>query len=126
METKEQIVSFLKDKYHPIAILLHGSRSVNKERPHSDLDIIMLFDKEVSMKGYREEVNGADVEWKASTLPIKDNEIISTFDVCLQFEKILGEANGEGSDLLRRAQVEYEKGPKPYTQDETKREKQFY
>ena len=126
METKDQIVSFLREKYQPLAILLHGSRAVGKERLHSDWDIVMLFKSELPRSGYREEIADADVEWKAHTIPIADVDIISTFDVYLQFAQVLWEENGEGTDLLQRAKKEYAKGPKPYTEDEIRRERQFF
>ena len=126
MSVQEQIIDFLRQKYNPIAILLHGSRAVGKARPHSDWDILMLFDGPVPRKGYREEIAGSDVEWKAYMLPILSESIVDVFDVYLQFAVVLWERNGEGSDLLNRAKAEYAKGPKPYTEDETSREKQYF
>jgi predicted nucleotidyltransferase len=122
----QKIVDFLKENYSPIAILLHGSRAVGKERTHSDWDIIMLFDKEVPRKGYREEIDGEDVEWKAFVVPDEGESITKIFDVYLQFAKVLWEEKEVGSELLKKASIEYAKGPEPYEEDEIRREKQFF
>ncbi|MEK7531743.1 MAG: nucleotidyltransferase domain-containing protein [Patescibacteria group bacterium] len=122
----QKIVEKLKEKYHPAAILLHGSRAVGKERKHSDWDIIMIFDKKIPKEGYREEINGEDVEWKAFTIPAKEKSITEIFDVYLQFAKVLWEKDEIGSNLLKMATAEYAKGPKQYTEDEIRREKQFF
>ncbi len=119
-------MSFLREKYNPIAVLLHGSRAVGKERPHSDWDIIMLFGGDVPRKGYREEIEGEDVEWKAFVVPEETSSLYEVFDVYLQFAKVLWEEVDVGTKLLERAKEEYAKGPKPCTEDEKRREKQYF
>jgi hypothetical protein len=39
---------------------------------------------------------------------------------------VLWEKNGEASKLLKLAKIEYAKGPKVYSEEEVKRESQFY
>jgi predicted nucleotidyltransferase len=123
---QEKIVSFLREKYNPVAVLLHGSRAVGKERTHSDWDIILLLNGDVSKKGYREEIEREDVEWKAFNVPAEESSVYEIFDVYLQFAKVLWEEDAVGTKLLDRAREEYAKGPKPYTDDEIRREKQFF
>lgn len=106
-----KIVEYLKEKYKPVAMLLHGSRAIGKERLHSDWDIFMLFEDSVPKKSNREEVDGEDVEWKAFSLPVINEQIVDKFDANLQFAKVLWEKGGDGTDLLNRAKVEYAKGP---------------
>lgn len=125
-EKTDQIVAFLKQKYKPTAVILHGSRAVGEERAHSDWDIIMLFSGDVPRKGYREEIEGEDVEWKAFNIPKESESVTEIFDVYLQFAKVLWEENAVGSKLLERAKEEYLRGPKPYNEDEVRREKQFF
>lgn len=125
MNIEQNIVEYLKSKHHPVAILLHGSRAVGKNRLYSDWDIIMLFNEEIPRKGYREEVDGEDVEWKAFQLPISDDKIIDTFDVYLQFAKVLWEKDSIGTDLLQKAITRYNRGPN-LSKDTIKREKQFF
>lgn len=123
---QEKIVGFLRKKYNPVVVLLHGSRAVGKERPHSDWDIVMLFSGDIPRKGYREEIEGQDVEWKAFVVPEDKSSIYEIFDVYLQFAKVLWENGDVGAKLLERAKEEYAKGPKPYTEDEKRREKQYF
>lgn len=125
-EKTDQIAAFLKQKYKPTAVLLHGSRAVGKERTHSDWDVIMLFNGDVPRKGYREEIEGEDVEWKAFNAPKGNESVTKVFDVYLQFAKVLWEEGDIGTELLERARAEYTKGPKQYTDDEVRREKQYF
>jgi predicted nucleotidyltransferase len=125
MDKTQKIVDYLVTIYSPVAILLHGSRAVEKNRPHSDWDIIMLFDKEVIQKRYREEVDGEDVEWKSFLIPTEKTDIIDTFDVYLQFAKVLWEKDNAGSELLKKALAEYSRGPK-LSDSQIKREQQFF
>jgi hypothetical protein len=111
MTTADEIVAHLKGEYHPAALLLHGSRAIGKERVHSDWDIVMLFNSTPPREKYREQIGDADVEWKAYQLPISNEQIIPLFGMHLQFAKVLWEEGDSGSDLLRRAALQYEKGP---------------
>lgn len=123
-EIVQTIVQTLRDKYNPVAILLHGSRAVGKERPHSDWDVIMLFEGEIPRRGYREEIGGHDVEWKAISIPVEDEKIVDTFDVYLQFAKVLWEADSKGTDTLEKALKVYAKGPN-LSDDDVRKWKQF-
>lgn len=125
MDKETEIVEYLKKTYSPISILLHGSRAVGKNRPNSDWDIIMIFDQEIPRKGHREEIAGEDVEWRAFGLSSLQENIIDTFDVYLQFAKVLWEVNHTGSEILKKAKDEYNKGPN-LSPDQIKREKQFF
>lgn len=125
MNTENKIVEYLRSRYQPVGILLHGSRAVGKNREHSDWDIIMLFDKEIPRKGYREEVESEDVEWKAFQTPISEEKILDTFDVYLQFAKVLWEKELVASELIQKALMVYSKGPN-LPEETVKREKQFF
>jgi predicted nucleotidyltransferase len=118
-QKKKEIADHLRVKYHPKAILLHGSRSSGNERPHSDWDIFMFFDEMPEQKRDRTMIAGEDVEWKGFQLPVPDDQIIKTFDVYLQSAKVLWEDGNAGSELLERAKIEYEKGPQLNEKDLT-------
>lgn len=120
----KRISQALRDKYESIAILLHGSRAVGKERKHSDWDIIMLFEEEISRRSYREKIVGEDVEWTAFMFPIQKIDFLETFGVYLQFAKVLWERDQGGTDLLELASEVYSKGPN-LSEDDIRREKQF-
>lgn len=120
MEKATEIVEYLKTAYGPEAIILHGSRSIGKERLHSDWDILMLFNSEPSKKSNREDVYGEDVEWKAFVLPVSQSAILDDFGVVLQNAKVLWEKDNEGSELLELAQSEYSKGAQLTPEDHTR------
>lgn len=86
----------------------------------------MLFGSDVPRKGYREEIEGEDVEWKAFIVPKEKSLIYEVFDVYLQFAKVLWEDGDVGTKLLERAKEEYSRGSKPHTDDEARREKQYF
>ena len=125
LDRETKIVDYLKSKYQPVGIFLHGSRVTRKERPHSDWDIIMLFDKGIPRKGYREDISGEDVEWKAFQIPVPEEKILDTFDVYLQFAKVLWEKDSLASNLLQKAIQVYDKGPN-LSEETIKREEQFF
>ena len=89
IEKQQKIVEILREKYNPIAILLHGSRAVGKARSHSDWDIIMIIRDQIPRRQYRESIDGEDVEWKAFNIPKENDSIIDIFEVYLQFAKVL-------------------------------------
>src|SRR3989344_2829024 len=103
MSKKEKIIEYLKEKYHPKAMLLHGSHATGNERPHSDWDIFLLFDKIPEQNRDRAMIGGEDVEWKGFQLPIPSDQILKNFYVYLQSAKVLWEEGNVGSELLERA-----------------------
>ena len=123
-EKAEKIVEVLKEKYNPVAILLHGSRAVGKERPHSDWDILMLFNGDIPRRGYRESIDEEDIEWKAFKIPTATDSIVDIFGIYLRFAKVLWEEGSAGSTLLEKASATYAKGPQ-LSQDDIRREKHF-
>ncbi|TSC61047.1 MAG: hypothetical protein G01um1014107_137 [Parcubacteria group bacterium Gr01-1014_107] len=125
MSKERAIVEYLKNKYQPSAILLHGSRAVSRARANSDWDIIMIFDRENKEKKHREQIAGESIEWKAFKLPIESEDIIETFDLYLQFAKVLWEKDKVGASLLQKAAEEYSKGPN-LSEDSIQGEKEFF
>ena len=119
------LTAALKAKYQPSAILLHGSRAIGRERPHSDWDIIMLFSVLPGRTNDREIIRGQCVEWKAFQSAISQPELFATFGTYLQFARVLWEANEEGSRLLNLLRAIYADGPKP-SQDYRRREEVFF
>ena len=112
MENKKQkIIDVLRQKYNPVAILLHGSRAVGMEREHSDWDVYMIFDHKIPRRSYREEIAGEDVEWKSFLIPSEEESIMGVFDIYLQFAQVLWEKDLVGTDIIQRAKLVYSKGP---------------
>tara|TARA_B100000508_G_scaffold60333_2_gene47517 strand:+ start:63380 stop:64018 length:639 start_codon:yes stop_codon:yes gene_type:complete len=107
---KEKIIQHIKETHNPQAIILHGSRAIGKERGNSDWDLYLLYTDTPPHFSGREDVEGADVEWKAVKAPVKENEILDVFGVQLQFAKVLWEEESVGSTALNAARSLYEKG----------------
>ena len=103
MEKQNQIVEYLRENYKPDAIVLHGSRATGMQRPHSDWDIILLFNAQPERSSKREEIAGEDVEWKTILLPVTGDNILDVCGVQFQFTKLLWEKDGVGTELLAQA-----------------------
>lgn len=111
MDKDAAIVDHLRLRYNPVAVVLHGSRAVGRQRPHSDWDIFLLVTEPRELAVDREDIAGEDVEWQACVVPVADHAILDTFGVQLQFAKLLWEdASGAGSALLRQAARFYAQG----------------
>jgi hypothetical protein len=122
---EDGLISLLRQKYSPSAILLHGSRAIGKERVHSDWDIIMLFDRVPTNTTNREVLGRQCIEWKAFPADTPRQDIIKRFGVYLQFARVLWEANGCGSQLLRVSKLLYSAGPQ-LSSDQLRRERLYF
>lgn len=105
---EQDITNHLRDLFNPTAIILHGSRAVGRERPHSDWDIFLLYkvDEELPKNGrliWREQ----NIEHSHHHFPTEDIE--KEFGVKLQFGRVIYENETVGSDLLEEAKAVYEK-----------------
>ena len=106
------IVHHLLRSYCPDSIILHGSRANGMARAHSDWDIIMLFAKrDVPRSNFRETISSAIVEWRAYKTPVHQKDIISTFNVYLQFSQLLFDKDNIGASIIDLARAAYAKGP---------------
>ncbi len=105
---QERIINHILEIYNPDAIILHGSRARNKEREHSDWDIILLFSKQTEVKNGREFFEGQNIEYSVHALPNAD--IFGVFGAKLQNAKVLFEKDNVGSSLLKEADLCYEQG----------------
>jgi len=111
MDKEAAITAALREKYSPVAVILHGSRAVGKQRPRSDWDIVLLVGAKPAPAIGREEIAGEDVEWQAFMAPLPEDAFLGVFGVQLQFSKLLWEdASGAGTALLRQAHSVYAKG----------------
>ena len=111
MSTSDAIAWQLRNKYSPTAVILHGSRAVGMNRPHSDWDILLLFTEQRAIARGREEIAGEDVEWEAVKVPVAEHAILASVGVKLQFGKVLWEAEARaGTRLQEQAAAFYAKG----------------
>ncbi|MBP6858147.1 MAG: nucleotidyltransferase domain-containing protein [Candidatus Pacebacteria bacterium] len=70
---EEKLTQYIKEKYDPVAILIHGSRSNNYAREHSDWDFAILVEKDTEVE--REIIEGANVEIRVLKLPFNTHNI---------------------------------------------------
>lgn len=106
---EEKIINYLKEKYRPTAMILHGSRVRGVAGPHSDWDFIFLYHENL-VGGFRELVEGENIEVQSELLPIADENILDKFELKLQAAKVVYEEGNEASELLVTARSIYQKG----------------
>lgn len=111
MSTESAIVQQVRARHDPVAILLHGSRASGHQRPHSDWDLLLLFQEEPEQAVDRVDIVGEDVEWQALRVPFPDAEFLRRCGVWLQFARVLWEDDAAaGSALLAQAGAIYRQG----------------
>ncbi len=71
--TKQNLTNYLKEKYNPVAIVLHGSRANGHAQEHSDWDFLIFTRVEVD--AHREIKFGANIEIKHIHLPVPEEKI---------------------------------------------------
>lgn len=70
---EEKLTNHIKEKYNPVAILIHGSRASGYAREHSDWDFAVLVEKDIESD--REIIDGANIEVRVLKLPFDENTI---------------------------------------------------
>ena len=108
MRMEKEITEHLKELYRPVAMILHGSRAVGRERIHSDWDLFLLYKAETELpKNGRLIWHDQNIEHTHHHLPVEDLE--KEFGVKMQFGRILYESESEGTNLLVEAKDYYTK-----------------
>jgi len=105
---KERLVEYIKEKYHPVAIVLHGSRANGNAREHSDWDFL-IFTKS-DLDPYREIVFGTNIEIKQVLLPVKDIENVFGFLFRKENIEVLYDPENIVPDLLNSNEKFLKKG----------------
>lgn len=104
----EKITTYLKDKYDPQALILHGSRASGHATENSDWDLFILDEREFSSESARKFGEELDIDFRQ--LPIPTDDIGSKFGCQLKHAELLLDTNGVGTDLLKRAEEFYGRG----------------
>lgn len=107
MDIREKIVGYLKEKYRPIAIISHGSRSSNYFTPQSDWDFWVITDLEVGSSV--EDFEGQSLDVMIAKYPI-EGEVAQIFGGTLQNARVLFDTNGKGEEILKNAREIYQQG----------------
>jgi predicted nucleotidyltransferase len=109
MNKQDKIVTYLKDKYDPEALILHGSRAAGQATENSDWDIFMFDDQELlseSGRGF-----GVELDVDAKKLPINTKkEVENEFGCQLKQAEVLLDTDGVGKGILELAEALYADG----------------
>jgi predicted nucleotidyltransferase len=108
---KEKLIQFIKDKYDPVAIILHGSRANGHERAHSDWDFIIFTKSNVNP--HRDIQFGENFEIKQVILPASDDELQKdslAFLLRNENQDVVYDPEGITPDLLTRSEEILKKG----------------
>jgi len=109
-EKIDHIANHLKEKYSPVAIILHGSRASGKSKPNSDWDFYVFVNEKVN--GGTEVFEGENLDVSIQYLPI-DDELIDTFGNTLLNAKILLDSpDGIAKKLIEEINLQYINGRK--------------
>ncbi len=110
----ENLVAYLKTKYHPKAILLHGSRTRGDALDESDYDLALITDKPDLVKS--ESYNGCalDMDGVSPTEKILKAGQTPIWPCLVLFDDV----DGLGEGLARRTHEAFEKGPLPLEREE--------
>jgi predicted nucleotidyltransferase len=95
-----RIAKYLEEKYHPEAIVLHGSRARGKGKENSDWDLDVFVTQ--PQEGGTEIWEGQALDVDVIALPLSEEELIGKGMYNLRNGKILFDLNGAGEEMVRR------------------------
>lgn len=108
---QSNILQFLKEKYAPEIVILHGSRAAGKNRPDSDWDIFVFTSLDI--KGGTEQFMGEQLDVQTVYMPVKIEEFVDNYGYVLHNAKILLDNEEEfGRKILEEAVQMYSLGKK--------------
>lgn len=105
---EEQITTYLKDTFSPIAIVLHGSRACGMAQEHSDWDIVLFMSQKNSAVG-RDIVHGANIELKQIVYPLAPQEFLGYF-FRTENTKVLYDPQGIVPEILASHDTKIQEG----------------
>jgi hypothetical protein len=98
---EQKLIDYFKQKHQPLAIILHGSRAVGKEKEHSDWDTFFVLKE--PRKIYREIVFGQNCEGANIGYPISDVDLKKhAWSLRRGNARVLFEVDGIGTEILER------------------------
>jgi len=109
MNKQDKVVSYLKDKYDPKALILHGSRAAGQATEHSDWDIFVFDTQELPNETGRK--FGAELDIVSKQLPINTTQDVEDqFGCQLKHAEVLHDTGGVGKSILELAKDLYTDG----------------
>ena len=107
---KEKIISYLKEKYNPLAIVLHGSRATNNAGEKSDWDIyIFVLELSDIDKFVGEDFEGQQLDASLIRIPL-DSELRDEFIRTSPSIQIVFDTDSVAKSLYEDLKIEHEKG----------------
>lgn len=120
---EQKIVSFIKNQYNPLAIILYGSRAIDGQGVQSDWDIVCLVEGESRSDSFIFENQFVDLDLEH--YPFDPRRVIKVFDGTLQNAKLLDDTNGVGKKFLTEIHAMYALG-RNLTPAEVSQREQFF
>lgn len=108
MDQEQKITEYIKQKYNPKAIILHGSRARGFNRSNSDWDMYVFVDN--TIEGGSENHEGENLDIAIMYLPLEEYDFIDTFGTTLKGAKILYDTDNIAVNLIAEAENIYGKG----------------
>lgn len=100
MLTESELVQFIKEKYNPLAIILHGSKASSRSRPHSDWDLVLLVEKDTQTEQVI--LNGSAVDMEAIKPDIDDNRILNEIGDAFYSARVIFDTDEVGKKFVER------------------------
>lgn len=117
----DNLVAYLKAKYYPKAILLHGSRARGDAVGTSDYDLALITDKPDLIRP--ESHNGCALD--ASGVPLTEKILKSGHTPIWPCLVLFDDAEGLGECLAKHTLEAFEKGPLPLPREELENRRNF-
>ncbi len=124
MELTERITQHLQEKYHPEAIILHGSRARGENRENSDWDLY-VFVSDKNVHGGPETFEDQQLDICILEVLFKENNVIELFGPRLRYAVILHDTKGFAERLLADAATLYKQGRQLSDADVENRKRRF-
>ena len=102
MLTEQKLTEYLVEKYHPVAIILHGSRASGKNRLHSDWDLVLLVNDDTPTE--QAIIDGDAIDVEAFKTDIDDQGILKEIGSTFHSAKMLFDTDNIGNKFVERAQ----------------------
>lgn len=95
----------------PVAILLHGSRAVGRERPDSDWDLCVLVEGAGEPRWRSQQVGGVSLDLDIVPVTASDSLMIDHFGTSLRFAQVVADSDDRvGAAFVARARYLHERG----------------
>ena len=106
-EVAERVLQELQ----PVAVLLHGSRAVGRERPDSDWDLCVLMHGVRDPSWRSQQLGGVSRDLDIVPVTASDSLMTDIFGTSLRFARVVADSSdGVGAAFIARAQCLHERG----------------